>query len=257
MHDENTFITLTYNKDHLPKNQSLDHSDFQKFIRSLRQKTGKKISYYMCGEYGENFGRPHFHALIFGYKFPDEKLWTIRQKNPVHRSALLEKLWQKGFSETGTVTFQSAAYVARYIIKKQSKDVARSQLAIVDPDTGEMYERRQEYTKMSLKPAIGLSFYIKNKTDIFPLDKIILSEGKEYSVPKYYRELLKLENPDLAKALAKIRYQKATKKPKPEDIPANQEYTYRSPSKKLKASALASSEKIQLQQLALLKRTLQ
>lgn len=272
MHHENTFITLTYNDDHLPKNNSLDHVDFQKFIRALRQKTKKQIRYYMCGEYGDKFARPHYHALLFGYKFPDEKLWTIRKtrnsSNQVFRSKILEKLWSRngkslGFSETGTVTFQSAAYVARYIIKKQSQEIARERLAIVDQDTGELIQRTPEYTKMSLKPGIGTSYYETYRDDIFPLDKIILNTSgkvKEYSVPKYYREKLKLENPELAEKLRQKRYLQSTgkeatnirqaNKPVPKNAKTQEKKKETSPER------LAVKQTIQEQNLKLLKRDL-
>ena len=72
----------------------------------------------MCGEYGDKLGRPHYHAIIFGVTFVDKKLWSIRRGNNLYRSATLEKLWPYGFSSIGTVNFETAAYVARYVTKK-------------------------------------------------------------------------------------------------------------------------------------------
>ena len=192
MHEDNTYLTLTYHPDHLPPGQTLDHNHFQKFIRALRKSTGKKIRFYMCGEYGEKKGRPHYHALLFGYKFPDTYLWRSSRGNQIYRSPTLEKVWTLGNSEIGEVTFKSAAYVARYIMKKQYGDQAKEQLTHVDLDTGEILEpRKPEYTRMSLKPGIGFTWYQKYYKDVFPNDTIVLTGGKEMPTPKYYRDLLK------------------------------------------------------------------
>ena len=71
-HEDNCFITLTYDDEHLPRDRSLDVKVFQDFIKRMRKKVGK-FRYFHCGEYGEKEFRPHFHACIFGYDFPDKK----------------------------------------------------------------------------------------------------------------------------------------------------------------------------------------
>jgi hypothetical protein len=127
MHPKNCFITLTYNNEHLPSDGSLNYEVFQLFMKRLRKKYGKGIRFYMCGEYGDKLGRPHFHACLFGHDFADKKLWkTTDSKSKLYRSAELEKLWPYGFSSVGDVTFESAAYVARYIMKKVSGDASES-----------------------------------------------------------------------------------------------------------------------------------
>lgn len=136
LHAENCFITLTYdskkappldveNDQKLPSDISLYYRDFQLFMKRLRKRfPEKKIRFYMCGEYGENFGRPHFHACIFGHNFDDLVHWQTRNKVPLYRSKTLEELWPYGYSSVGTVTFESAAYVARYIMKKVTGEAA-------------------------------------------------------------------------------------------------------------------------------------
>ena len=65
----NCFITLTYKDDQLPENNSLDYTHWQKFIRSLKKRNnGKTIRYFAVGEYGDQRGRPHFHALLFNHR---------------------------------------------------------------------------------------------------------------------------------------------------------------------------------------------
>lgn len=119
MYANNCFITLTYSSEHLPPENSLLHYDFQNFLKRLRKKFGTNISYFMCGEYGESKGRPHYHACLFGLDFGDKKFkGTNDQGNERYSSKTLTDLWGKGHTELGSVTFESAAYCARYITKK-------------------------------------------------------------------------------------------------------------------------------------------
>ncbi|MEO5355656.1 MAG: hypothetical protein H7835_21005, partial [Magnetococcus sp. XQGC-1] len=69
-HEHNCFITLTYNDDNLPANGSLNYRHFQNFMKRLRKYYVEfTVRFYMCGEYGENFARPHYHACIFAIMF--------------------------------------------------------------------------------------------------------------------------------------------------------------------------------------------
>ena len=103
MHTQNCFLTLTYDDAHLPSDRSLHYRDFQLFIKRLRKRyPGRRIRYYMAGEYGENFGRPHWHACIFGFDFDDKKLWKRTSANSLlYRSKDLELLWPFGYSSIG------------------------------------------------------------------------------------------------------------------------------------------------------------
>ena len=188
LHEHNCFITLTYDDTHLPSDQSLHYRDFQLFIKRLRKRyPTTKISYYMAGEYGENFGRPHYHACIFGLDFHDK----TTSGSLIYRSPDLEALWPFGYSSIGDVNFESAAYVARYIMKKQTN---KQHYQYSDLETGEIIQMTPEFNKMSLKPAIGLNWYKKYKTDVYPHDYVVL-RGKKLKPPKYYDNLYKRENP--------------------------------------------------------------
>jgi len=135
LHQNNCFITLTYDDEHLPKDLSLDHREFQLFFKRLRKANPHiKIRYYMAGEYGSTRGRPHFHACIFGYDFHDKKLFSRTSAGSLlYRSQELEKLWPYGYSTIGDVTFESAAYVARYIMQKQTGKDRPKSLHILRP----------------------------------------------------------------------------------------------------------------------------
>lgn len=211
LHTENAFITLTYDDEHIPPGPSLVKNHFQKFIRRLRREIKPiKIRYYHCGEYGSKYGRPHYHACIFGYDFPDKKLWSTRNSIQLYRSPMLERLWPQGLSSVGNVTFESAAYVARYITKKFLGPNAAEHYERVDTDTGEILSITPEYTTMSLKPAIGKLWLEKYQTDVYPRDEIIL-RGRKLKPPRYYNGLYELQNPASMAAIKRDRIRAARK----------------------------------------------
>lgn len=189
LHSQNSFITLTYNDEHLPKDLSLNYEHFQLFMKRLRKHfTGVPIRYYMCGEYGENFGRPHFHACLFGLDFADKEYYRRTPTGDrLYTSKTLETIWGKGFCPIGEVTFQSAAYVARYIMKKRTGSGSFDHYNTIDDD-GVISSRTPEFNKMSLKPGIGAKWFEKFHSDVFPHDHVIL-KGKPCKPPRYYDKL--------------------------------------------------------------------
>lgn len=208
LHEFNCFITLTYNDDNLPE-RGLVKADFQKFMKRFRKRfTGLKIRYYMCGEYGENFGRPHFHACIFGFDFPDKKIWREERGVKLYRSEELEKLWKFGYSSVGAVTFESAAYVARYIMKKINGERAQDHYERVDYDTGEVYQIQSEYTTMSRRPGVAADWFKKFNKDVYPHDQVIL-RNKKMRPPRYYDALYEIQDKEAFEAMKKKRVKKA------------------------------------------------
>jgi hypothetical protein len=193
LYDENCFITLTYNDDHLPEFDNLNYDDFQRFMKRLRKKyTGKKIRFFMSGEYGESFGRPHFHACLFGHSFDDRLyLKTSPAGAKIYTSESLQSLWLDrnhdsiGFSTVGDINYNSAAYVARYILKKKLGRGSEDFYETMDLETGEVVTKNKEFNKMSLKPGIGTGFYKKFKSDMFPQDVCVVN-GKATKPPKFY-----------------------------------------------------------------------
>nr|UQB76415.1 replication associated protein [Flumine microvirus 26] len=189
--DRNCFITLTYDVDHIPAGGSLVYRDFQLFMKRLRREAKQGVRFYMCGEYGEGFDRPHFHACLFNFDFADKVLWRKgRPGADIYRSAVLERLWPFGFSTVGSVTFESAAYCARYVMKKVTGDLAVGHYRCVDTETGEVIERVPEFNHMSLKPGIGAEWFEKYSRDVFPHDFVIV-KGKRCKPPRYYDKILK------------------------------------------------------------------
>jgi len=196
LYEDNCFITLTYSNKYLPKDRSLDVSHFQKFMKRLRKRFGEGIRFFHCGEYGSKYGRPHFHAILFNFDFSDKYFWEDRKGFKLYRSPILEELWPFGHSSVGSATFESAAYVARYIMKKVTGDAADEHYwTSVDPVTGEVFKLKPEYTTMSRRPGIGKSWFERFGTDVFPKDEVVV-RGKKLRPPKYYDSLYELYDPE-------------------------------------------------------------
>lgn len=195
LHDHNAFITLTYDDHHLPPHGSLTPYDTTTFFKRLRKKLGgKKILYYYCGEYGENLSRPHYHIALFGYDFSHDRVpHRQTQSGTVYRSATLEKLWDKGFSEIGNLEYDSARYVAGYIQKKVNGKNAKNHYTKINNE-GEISELHPEFARMSRRPAIGLNWIQQFSSDIYNYDVAIVGD-KKLRPPAYYDKFLKKTNP--------------------------------------------------------------
>jgi len=225
LYQENCFITLTYDDKRLPPGydlrEGLIYSHFQvDFLKALRDRCGgltkvrhhnfgkinkktgepypefhRPIRFYMSGEYGEKRARPHWHACLFNFDFSDKYFWRWRKfpngtKYPVFRSPTLEELWPYGNSEIGSVTFQSAGYCARYIMKKVRADIEddkyKKAYFITDENTGQVFERRPEFSKQSLRPGIAEGWFRQFNSSVYPLDRVVLRDGREVKPPRYY-----------------------------------------------------------------------
>lgn len=209
LYDDNCFLTLTYDQEHLPEDGSLHVEHFQKFMKRLRKKySGRTIRFFHCGEYGEKNFRPHYHAIIFNFDFPDKRYFQKRGEFRLYTSEILHGqngggLWPYGHCLIGSVTFESAGYVARYVLKKLNGDLADvesgpyglSHYQTISVDSGEIFDLKPEYTTMSRRPGIGKGWYDQFKNDVYPSDHIIV-RGKKCSVPKFYDNQFEIEYPD-------------------------------------------------------------
>lgn len=196
LHDDNSFLTLTYSDEHLPLDGSVSLRAMQLFMKRLRKAIAPtRISYFVVGEYGGDNGRPHYHASVFNYGFPDRTIWRKAPSGHyLYRSALLEACWPFGNAEFGTLTMQSAGYVARYNLKK----IAGGRTGNKErphPLTGELFECLPEFASMSTRPAIGARWYEQYHRDAFPSDFVVL-DGRKHPVPKFYLKLLKRGEPE-------------------------------------------------------------
>ncbi len=182
-------------------------------MKRLRKRfSGSTIRFYHCGEYGEKTARPHYHACLFGFDFPDKRLFK-RGRQPewdLYTSEILTEVWGMGHCVIGAVTFQSAAYVARYIMKKITGDAAEAHYEVIDPDTGEIVQRQPEYTTMSRRPGIGAGWLERFHSDVYPADMVIVN-GKKMRAPLYYDRQFELTNPKDFRHMKGKRKRKAKK----------------------------------------------
>lgn len=211
LHENNQFITLTYATEYLPTDGSLKKSHFQKFMKRLRRRfPSSTIRYYHCGEYGEKFSRPHYHACLFGFRFPDTVAASSRNGIQYYESKILTEIWGYGNTMIGEVNFESAAYVARYCTKKITGKNAAKHYERVNLESGEISRLTPEYATMSRRPGIAFDWFKKFFSDIYPLDKCIIN-GKPVSPPKYYDRQYEIICPDDFERVKKFRKKVASK----------------------------------------------
>ena len=202
-HQYNYFLTLTYDDDHLPIGEkgfaTLIEDEVSAFMKRLRKAMKKEcgvdnIRFFACGEYGDGNGdspdihvmfRPHYHIILFNCPLPDlqerhpimvdGKLKMIRQYDSNGElllfSPLVHRAWQqRGTAQIGQVTYESAAYVARYVVKKlYGKDgLAYSDQGVIPP-----------FVRMSRMPGIGFNWYMTNMKHIYQFDDVYVSISKK------------------------------------------------------------------------------
>lgn len=200
MHEQNSYITLTFSDRHLPVDYSVSTRDMQLFLKKLRKSVQpKRVRFYLGAEYGEKFQRPHYHALLFGHDFTDKIKWKRNHKDQwLYTSQELSKLWPYGHSSIGDVTFESAAYVARYCTKKIGGDEAANHYLRVHPLHGFICRVKPEFSLMSRMPGIGQTWFDKFKSDVFPSDQCIV-DGRAVPMPRFYLDQLSEEETKLIK----------------------------------------------------------
>lgn len=229
LYERNCFITLTYDEQHLPENGTLVKADFQKFMKRLRKRYGAGVRYFMCGEYGEKGGRPHYHAILFNFEFSDLEVARIERGIPLYKSASLSRLWPQGISRVGKLTFESAAYVARYCLKKETGPKSDGHYGarewkLVRTARGRQkwaacsWYRLPEYTCMSRGHAgrgrrglggIGRPWLERNMGDVYPHDRVVMLKDDGFRIhrpPKYYDSIFEVVNPQVLEEIKFQRY---------------------------------------------------
>lgn len=182
LYDHNCFITLTYMDKYCPS--SLDVREFQLFMKRLRKKFGSGIRFFHCGEYGDLNQRPHYHACLLNFDFPDKKLYYVNNGYNYYLSESLSDLWPYGIHLISDLTFDSAGYVARYVLKKLTGDSA-----VVYGD------RKPPYVTMSRRPGIGRAWIDKYLEQTYNHDFLVIN-GHKCLPPKFYDRILEESHPD-------------------------------------------------------------
>lgn len=193
LYENNCFITLTYDDAHLPYDHSLNVRHCQLFMKRLRKsysglervENSYPIRFFMCGEYGDQRDRPHYHACLFNFDFPDRELWSTNEAGNLYTSEILQELWPYGFSTIGNVTFDSAAYVARYIMKKRLGKDQADYYEYFDEITGVIYDRSPEFVVMSRRPGIAKGWFDEFYDEVYNEDFVLIN-GKRCKPPRFY-----------------------------------------------------------------------
>lgn len=196
-HENNYFVTLTYDDDHLPEKRpgspvhSLNKRDMQLFMKRLRKRfPDVKIRFFGCGEYGSKSMRPHYHLLLFGVPFEDLRLYKRDLDNNYlyFVSDTVSSLWPFGFHLITELTWETCAYTARYIVKKQKG---------IGAEVYEKYNYEPEFVLMSRKPGIAKQWFEDHKDIVFQSHYIPTKNGsKKIKSNKYFDNLFDIEYPE-------------------------------------------------------------
>lgn len=211
----NCFLTLTYDDEHVPDHWNLHYEHVQGFLKRLRARySDRRIKFLCCGEYGNvcphgkveacagcGVGRPHYHLLLFNHRFEDAVPYGSRNGEQYFYSQKAEAIWGHGFVSVGELTFQSAAYVARYSLKKVNGDRAAEHYVRTTVD-GELVRVKPEIFKMSTGrrkgEGIGAAWFQTYKEDFLPADKSpVPGRGTINKVPRYYEKIFAETDPEL------------------------------------------------------------
>jgi len=210
LHDRSSFLTLTYTDDHLPRLPSgrptLVLDDVQLFLKRLRKHfEPNPLRFFQCGEYGEQTARPHHHMILFGEDFCKDRVRVEDSRSGFaqYKSETLHKLWaknsapwQKARITISEVSFESAAYVARYCLKKHTGKGSKFFYA----------GRKPEFVTMSRNPGIASRYFEEYRTDIYPHDEVIPDLGRPAGLPpRYFDKLLEKVDPVLFEKVKKKR----------------------------------------------------
>lgn len=199
LHEQNSFITLTFEDEHLPKDYGVHVRDLQLFFKRLRKSLSYKIRFFASGEYGDVNLRPHYHAIIFNHDFYPKTYWGKNERgDKLYTSPSLSKLWPYGLATLGAVTFESAGYVARYSMKKIGGDQAVVHYARVHPVRKTISVVNQEFLVMSRRPGIGAPWLDRYLSDVFPSDFVVM-RGRKSPVPRFYEKQLSEEELEMLK----------------------------------------------------------
>lgn len=180
LYDKNCIITLTYNEANLPQGGTLVKRDMQLFLKRLRKHLRQaRIRFFGCGEYGKKFDRPHYHIILFNHDFDDKYFFFVDKKGQKQfRSPMLEKLWNKGFSTVGEMSFESAKYCAKYLQK-------------IPPS---YFDKLKPFLLMSRRPGIGAGAL---KDSWLITDKVFVN-GKYIKVPRFFLSMFERQGFELS-----------------------------------------------------------
>lgn len=186
------FVTRTYDVDHLPRDWSVRKASHQHFMKRLWRGLGRHVRNMSCGEYGEQGLRPHYHDILFGEDFVEDRVPVRKSQTGalLYSSPRLSKAWPFGEAVIGDFTYDTAFYVAKYNVKVlRGQAASREFLRRWDSRTGEEWFVEPPFLLMSRMPGLGASWFERFGADAFPSDFVVI-DGRKLPVPAYYMRLL-------------------------------------------------------------------
>lgn len=236
LHSNSYFVTLTFNESHVPTDGCVRPRHLQLFMKRLRKwydshlkgastqaapAARECIRFYGVGEYGDSGARPHYHLCLFGLVLPDLKVFQRRPGYVTYTSATLERLWPFGFALVAELTFETAAYAARYVMKKMTGGLADRNYVVLDDETGALQELEPEFSVMSRggravdpvtgkkRGGLGRGWFNQFGMEVYnDRQASCIVNGREVRPPVAYDRWLEVENPE---AFARLKLQREVK----------------------------------------------
>lgn len=233
MHASSWFVTLTYDDSHIQStfretvsrvsgeyglHPSLVKRDFQLFAKNLRKTVADRcepeLVIFYCGEYGPTHGRPHFHAIIYGLQLHDLKLHKVENGVSYYTSDTIADAWRdfehqgkdatpRGFHLVTEVSWDTCAYVARYVTKKMIGKSEKDYISYCFDHNVEPQQR--EFHQGPKRPGLGLTYLQEHMLDIYERDKIVLPGGKLERPCSYYDKKFDIEYPGTIEKIKETR----------------------------------------------------
>jgi len=162
------FVTLTYDDDHLcfadGANAVLNFKDLRDYFKRVRKENPHLVfKYFAVGEYGEKFGRPHYHFIAF-IKTPLSVDEPFRQK------------WFKGSVHIKPANFANIRYCLKDMLKMKGE-----------------FDHLEKELRPQIRVSKGLGIdYVKkhkmhHKTDVSNPSYYPLSGKSQTIIPRYLR----------------------------------------------------------------------
>lgn len=211
-HPYSGFLTLTYDDEHLPQSRSLEPGRWTKFARDLRARFEYrdlgKLKFFGVGEYGDISQRPHYHAIVYSDSpLLVEEVESSQSGGRQFVSPEVSAVWPDGRHRISEVTFESAAYCARYILKKINGEISASHYEWIHPSSGEVFVRAKEFARWP--KGLGKLHFDQWSSDIYPSDEVVLPGRGKFLPPPYYDRLLEKLDPAFAEQIKLARKERS------------------------------------------------
>lgn len=179
-------VTLTYAPQFLPDGATLRPHDLRLFMKRVWNAfPGVDVRFLVNGEYGDQGLRPHYHLLLWGLDFVEDRVpWNRAPSGEVlYLSKRLDALWGFGIAAIGTLTVESAGYAARYCMKKITGPMAEREYQRFAAD-GQPFWVHPVFARMSRRPGLG-GAWIDRYWDSDAKSDFVRMDGRRVPMPEY------------------------------------------------------------------------